>query len=458
MSNVLLIEPNYRAKFPPLGLMRISTYHKGIGDTVTFARGKASKLREARWHRIYISSLFTYELPRTVETIKYYAQSVEKPNDIFVGGIGATLLPQYIKDRVTCQVIEGPLDRPNMLGPGTPAIATYVPDYDMIGSVEWEYKPEDSYFCRITKGCIRKCKFCAVPILEPAFGHSNSIGEQIGEVKKQFGERQNLVLLDNNVLAIDGLEAIIKSIREEGFETGALRNGRQRTVDFNQGIDARLITPEVARLLSTICLSPIRLAFDYDGIEKQYRRAIHLLAQNGFRECTNYIMFNFNDTPLSFYNRMKVNLELSRQLDIRVTGFPMRYVPIKDVNRRYVSEGWRWRYLRGIQCVLGATHGMVSPNPEFFATAFGGNFDEFLEILSMPDRYIIYRSHFRKEAGYWKRLFCKLSSTDREEFLAVLAKLNKSKTRKADIKTQRKFRTLLEHYYPNGETPPSEVG
>ena len=453
MSNILLVEPDYRSKFPPLGLMRISTYHKGIGDTVTFARGKVSKLREARWHRIYISSLFTYELPRTVETIKYYTQSVEKPADILVGGIGATLLPQYIKDRVKCQVIEGLLDQPNMLGSGTPAIATYVPDYDMIGSVSWQYRPEDSYFCRITKGCIRKCKFCAVPILEPAFGYSSSINEQICEVKEQFGERQNLVLLDNNILAIDGLAAIIKDIRDQGFEPGATRNNRQRTVDFNQGIDARLITAEVSRLLSTICLSPIRLAFDYDGIEKQYRRAIHLLVQNGFRECTNYIMYNFNDTPLSFYNRMKVNLELSRQLDIRVTGFPMRYMPIKDVNRRYVSGGWHWRYLRGIQCVLAATHGMVTPNPGFFVTAFGETYEEFLEILSMPDRYIIYRSHFRKEAGYWKRLFRRLSARDREEFLAVLAKLNKSKTRKADIAAQRKFRSLLEHYYPNGQTP-----
>ncbi len=456
MSNILLVEPDYRSKFPPLGLMRISTYHKGIGDAVTFTRGKSAKLREASWHRIYVSSLFTYELPRTVQTIKYYLPAVESPSNIFVGGIGATLLPQYIKDRVKCQVIEGPLDQPNMLGPGTPAIAIYVPDYNMISSVDWAYEPEDSYFCRITKGCIRKCKFCAVPILEPAFGYSNSVSEQIREVQGRFGERQYLVLLDNNILAIDGLEGIINDIRNQGFQAGAVRNNRRRTVDFNQGVDARLITPEVAKLLSTICLSPIRLAFDYDGIEKQYRRAIHLLTQNGFREFTNYVMFNFNDNPLSFYNRLKVNLELSTELDIRVTGFPMRCVPIKDTNRRYVSEGWRWRYLRGIQCVLTATHGMVSPNPEFFAVAFGETYEEFLEILSMPDRYIIYRSHFKKEAGYWKRLYRKLSAEDREEFLTILAVLNKSKTRKADIATHKKFTSLLEHYYPNGETPAGE--
>jgi hypothetical protein len=456
MSNILLVEPGYRSKFPPLGLMRISSYHKQNGDAITFARGKVPDLREAAWHRIYVSSLFTYELPRTVETIKYYLHSVERPTDIVVGGIGATLLPEYIKTNIKCQVIEGPLDKPHMLGHSTPAIATYVPDYNMIRSVDWQYRPEDSYFCRVTKGCIRKCKFCAVPILEPTFGRSKAIAQQIREVADLFGERQHLVLMDNNVLAIDGLQAIVDDIREQGFQAGAIRNNRKRSVDFNQAVDARLITPEAAKLLSGICLSPVRLAFDYDGIEKQYRRAVHLLAQNGFRAFTNYVMFNFNDSPLSFYSRLKVNLELSTELGVLVTGFPMRYVPIRDVNRRYVSPSWRWRYLRGIQCILVATHGMVSPNPEFFAVAFGDSFEEFLEILSMPDRYIIHRSRFSRDAGHWKRLFRKLSASDREEFLAVLAKLNKSKNRQEDIRAHKKFRSLIEHYYPGGSTPPAE--
>ncbi len=453
MSNVLLVEPAYRSKFPPLGLLRISTYHKRKGDAVTFARGKVPQLRETMWHRIYISTLFTYELPRALQTVKYYAHSVERPADIIVGGIGATLLPDYIRQNANCTIVEGPLDRPGMLGPGTPAISNYVPDYDALRSVTWEYKPEDSYFCRITTGCVRKCKFCAVPLLEPAFGLAKPIKAQIREVRRLYGERHHLVLMDNNVLAYDGLPSVIRDIKDVGFEAGATLNGRKRTVDFNQAIDARLITPDIAKLLSTICLSPVRLAFDFDGVENQYRRAISLLAGEGFGDFTNYVMFNFNDTPASLYKRLSVNLALSTSLGIRVTGFPMRYVPIKDVNRRYVSEGWRWRYLRGIQCILTATHGVVSPNPEFFAVAFGATYEEFLEILAMPDRYIIYRSQFRKDAGYWKRLYRKLSDQDREEFLGILADLNKSKNRKHDIQAYGKFRSLLEHYYPDGESP-----
>ena len=107
MSNILLVEPNYRSKFPPLGLMKIATYHKGIGDQVTFVRGIDQKLRNLNWHRIYVSSLFTWELPRTVKTVKYYASAVNALKDIYVGGIGATLLPDYVRQNVECTIVEG---------------------------------------------------------------------------------------------------------------------------------------------------------------------------------------------------------------------------------------------------------------------------------------------------------------------------------------------------------------
>lgn len=432
--------------------MRLSSYHNSIGDTVTFARGKVPHLKNSTWHRIYISSLFTWELPRTVATAQYYIDSLARPMDMFIGGIAATLMPDYIRERVQCTVIAGPLDKPDQLGPGSPPIAPYVPDYDMVKDINWSYKPEDSYFCRITTGCIRKCRFCAVPRLEPTFGYCQSLGEQVKAVKDQFGEKQHLVLLDNNVLALDDLTKVISDIREQGFGAEAVLNGRQRTVDFNQGIDARLITKRIAKLLSTIALSPVRLAFDKSSVEKAYRKAIGYMADAGFSEFTNYLMFNYKDTPEDFYRRMKVNLELSQKRGIRVTGFPMRYVPIHDVDRHYVSEEWRWRYLRGIQCVLSATHGLVSPNPEFFAAAFGESPEEFIEILSMPDRYIIYRKDNRDAgAAEWRKLYRRLSDSDKDELLELLALLNKSRNRRPLIESNSKFRDMLEHYYPTEE-------
>ena len=51
---VLLVEPNYKNKYPPMGLMKISTYHKMLGDEVRFVKGVDPNVDAAVWDRIYI--------------------------------------------------------------------------------------------------------------------------------------------------------------------------------------------------------------------------------------------------------------------------------------------------------------------------------------------------------------------------------------------------------------------
>lgn len=459
MSNILLVEPDYRSKFPPLGLMRISTYHKGRGDCVTFVRGRVAEKREMHWHRIYISSLFTWELPRTVKTIRYYAGSASSPEDIYVGGIGATLLPQFIRGQVQCTIIEGQIEKRWVLGRNSPPIAHMIPDYSILSSVDHEYEPDDAYFARATKGCVRNCKFCAVPTLEPEFGLLAPLEKQVVAIEKAHGTKQDLVIMDNNVLAIEGIEQHLHTVETLGFERGAKRNGRQRTVDFNQGIDARMIAkkPELAVALGRISIKPIRLAFDFlsPRMERDYRKAATLLADQGFGSFTTYLLYNYNDTPEDFYRRLEINAELNKELGVRVSGFPMRYIPITDTRRGHVSSEWKWRWLRGIQCVLQATRGLVSPNPEFTKAAFGNDIDEFFKILSMPDRYIIYRDHYKNNgASEWRQKFRRLSEANRDEFLDLLERLNRDRRRKQTIAGLKRFRSLVEHYYPNAEIPP----
>jgi len=458
VSNILLVEPDYRSKFPPLGLMKISTYHKRKGDQVTFIRGQDESLRNIQWHRIYVSSLFTWKLPRTVKTIRFYSSAVSSPEDIFVGGIGATLLPDYVRQNAECTLIEGQIEKRGMLGRNSPPITQLTPDYSILDSVDYNYYPDDSYFVRITQGCIRSCKFCAVPLLEKQFGELTDVGKQVREAKNKYGERQHLVIMDNNILGIDGIDKKINRIRALGFENGAKRNGRKRAVDFNQGLDARLISknPRLAKALASICLSPVRLAFDFakPAMEKSYRRAISLLAEQGFSQYTNYMLFNYNDTPKDLYHRLFVNDELNTDLGIRITGFPMRFIPMDSVRRDYVSRKWNWRYLRGIQCILLATRGLVSPNPDFIRAAFGDTYERFLEIIAMPDRYIIYREKYKNNgAKEWRKKFRRLSPDRKQKFLSLLAVLNKDRKRKETIRKLKRFNSLIEHYYPNGETP-----
>lgn len=457
MSNILLVEPAYRSKFPPLGLLKISTYHKKRGDSVTFVRGCVERCRQAQWHRIYVSSLFTWELPRTAKTIRYYKPAVASPRDIFVGGVGATLLPEYLQKHAECSVITGTLDRPNLLGPKSEGISRLVPDYSLLDKSDYGYSPRDCYFAKITEGCIRKCAFCAVPKLETRFGVLTEIKRHVRQVDRLFGEKQNLVVMDNNTLGIPDIEKILTEIKGIGFERGAKRNGRKRTVDFNQGLDARLISrnPRLAELLGQICLSPVRLAFDRMEHEKQYRRAIELLVAQGVHEFTNYMLFNFEDTPEDLYRRLMINAELNEKFKVRITGFPMRFIPMDQVTRDYVAPKWNWRLLRGIQCVLLATRGLASPNPQFLRRAFGSTFEEFLRILSMPDRYIIYREEYEKtgETEEWRNQFDKLSERSRFEFLEILRDLHADRKRKPRILSMRRYRKLLEHYYPGGESP-----
>lgn len=452
MSNILLVEPDYRSKFPPLGLMRIAAYHKGRGDCVSFVRGCNVSAREMRWHRIYVSSLFTWELPRTVKTIRYYLDSVQDPRHIFVGGIGATLNPDYIRELVPCTVVEGQLSTPGALGPRTPAIWKYTPDYSMLEGVGYKYRPDDAYFVRITQGCIRNCKFCAVPLIEKEFGYYQGLRQQIREVDRLYGTKQHLVILDNNVLAIAQVDRVLSEIAAVGFEAGARRGGRRRTVDFNQGLDARLIARRLALAdgLARICLDPVRLAFDFMGMKGSYVKAIEALADRGFVEFTNYMLFNFKDSPKDLYDRLMVNATLNKRLGIRITGFPMRFIPTKDVKRGYVSETWQWRTLRGVQCILLATRGLVGTDPDFVRAAFGKTYEEFLEIIAMPDRYIIYREKYHNDGTReWLRLYRRLSPSSQHEFLDLLADLRLQNGRKEKIAKISRYRKLIEHYYPS---------
>ncbi len=85
------------------------------------------------------------------------------------------------------------------------------------------------------------------------------------------------------------------------------------------------------------------------------------------------------------------------------------------------------------------------------------NSEDFLEILSMPDRYIIYRSHYQNDgARDWKKQFRRLSQESKAQLLDILHELNAApRERLQHISTlKRPFRSIIEHYYPGGETPP----
>lgn len=103
------------------------------------------------------------------------------------------------------------------------------PDYSLYGVAE------NMAYGFLTRGCPNKCKWCVVPLKE---GKQKPYMD-IDEIA--IDGRKNIILMDNNVLASDyGLEQIEKIIK------------RGYRIDFNQAMDARLVTDDIAKMLAKV--------------------------------------------------------------------------------------------------------------------------------------------------------------------------------------------------------------
>ncbi len=92
------------------------------------------------------------------------------------------------------------------------------------------------------------------------------------------------------------------------------------------------------RELATICLSPLRIAFDHIGLRKPYEQAIRFAHEFGLTELSNYMLYNFHDSPADLFERMRLNVALNEELDIRIWSFPMRFQPTDLPDRSYIGE------------------------------------------------------------------------------------------------------------------------
>lgn len=445
--DILLVEPGYRNKYPPIGLMKLSQYHKGKGDCVEFVKGISEEKRDKSWDRIYISSLFTYDWAETIKAIKYYRFSVkgQPSNDLIVGGVLGSLLGDDIIEEVNCKVVKGLLDSNGKLGfEDDGVIDSMVPDYSILDEIEYKYPTSNAYIGYSTKGCIRKCKFCAVPKIEPAFKNYLPISEQIDSIREKYGPKRDLLLLDNNVLASSEFEKIIDQIRVRGFERGAKfvyknRNGQevkvQRIVDFNQGIDARLLDEKKMELLSTIAIRPLRIAFDNIAYAELYKRKVRLACKYGIKHLSNYVLYNYLDKPGEFYERLRINVELNEELGVQIYSFPMRYIDLGSKSRstsikKNVGKHWNKKYLRAIQCVLNATKGIVGVKKGFFQRAFGKDIDEYRKILLMPEEFILKRNEHRDDGSteLWWDLYNGLDMHEKEIFSSLVVRRDEYQT------------------------------
>ena len=495
MADILLLEPGYSNKYPPIGLMKISYFHKYIHhDYVRFAKGELPEaFRDKKWDRVYVTTLFTFEWERTKKAIEYALTVVKDPTQVYTGGILATLMPDLIaKTFPMVKNNTGLLNRKGTLGlEHEECVDTMTLDYGILDDIkdQYVYPAHDAYFTYMTRGCGMKCQFCAVQTLEPEYIPFISITESIHKVDEQFGPKKDLLLMDNNVLRSPHFDEIIDEIKALGFAKGATyvnpKTGKtvQRFVDFNQGLDAFLLTPHKAARLGELALRPARIAFDHIEDAEAYKKAIRLCARSGITHMSNYLLYNGEDftgkghsyhadTPEDLYERMRISMDLCEELNaeldhkVAIFSFPMRYIPLSDLKRGFVGAKWNAKYLRALQRMLIPTQGKGVSSRSFFEADFGKSPEEFVMYLAMPEEHLGWRGHFtthknetpqernarkaiwdenQRYLGEWKGRFLSLGE-NKGRFIKYISDNNYSVERYLEIK-EPELKKLFIHYF-----------
>jgi hypothetical protein len=197
-----------------------------------------------------------------------------------------------------------------------------------------------------------------------------------------------------------------------------------RYIDFNQGIDARLINTENCSLLSKLPIRPFRLAYDDVGKTNVFKKATKIAMKNNINHFSNYILYNFKDKPIDLWTRLHnaINLYNKNKNKFSAFSFPMKYAPIDEKDRSYVGKFWNKKYLSAINIILNVTKGVVAKELDFFYEAYGSNKEEYLQILTMPDEFIRFRHFFRDNGllDLWKHLYKKLTKNEKRKLIKIL--------------------------------------
>lgn len=239
--------------YPNLALMKLSSHWKGQGADVAL-----NSLRKA--DRTYISVVFTKNLRK--------AKFVQQTTNGIIGGSGTgdytTILPDEVEH--TC------------------------PDYSLYGI--------DYSLGFTSRGCVRDCGFCIVREKEGGQKEHSKLSE--------FVRHKKVTLLDNNYMA-----------SKYFFEKTQEMVDRKLIVDFNQGLDIRLMTKEKADMLAKLNPPYLRFAWDSMDLFDQVKNGIRRLAIAGYPINRNrigfYVLTGYDTTQkqdiyrLDFLHKMDIN-------------------------------------------------------------------------------------------------------------------------------------------------------
>lgn len=222
--------------FPNLALMKISSYHKKMGDNVEFVYYFSS------YDIVYMSKIFTFSEEDN---------TVINSNNIIKGGTGYDIkkcLPEEVEHSF--------------------------PDYSLYSN----YKFAIGF---LTRGCPRACKFCIVNEKE---GNTH----KVADVNEFWNGQKEIQILDSNILAYNKREDLLEQL----VKTKA-------RIEFDSGLDIRLMDNDVAQLIKKMKIKRIHFAYDEmknsELIEKNIKKFIKTTGF-GRHKITVYVLVNFNTT------------------------------------------------------------------------------------------------------------------------------------------------------------------
>jgi hypothetical protein len=173
---------------------------------------------------------------------------------------------------------------------------------------------------KTSMGCIRKCKFCAVPIIEPEF--------------VELEDWPDLpIVCDNNLLACS----------QSHFDKVIDRLIKWKGVDFNQGLDARLLTDYHARRLSELKQPKIRLSCDSKKEIEQWNQAVDILLSNGVKKSwiSTYVLIGYNSDPGEAQERINMVIKLTSRGAVYPQWFhSLDEMCINRVTAKQKGLGW----------------------------------------------------------------------------------------------------------------------
>lgn len=262
-------------RYPNLALMKLSAYHKSLGDEVEWWQPRHF------YFKVYMAKVFSDTYSKDIALPKNAMQIVR-------GGTGYAIKLEGDKE----------VYHPELDPPLPPEIEHIYPDYSIYPQYTgWELplKKQTAYGF-LTRGCPRACDFCHVAPKEGRCSH------KVADLSEFWNGQGTIRLCDPNILACKDAPDLLAQCAASGAK-----------IDFNQGLDARLITEEKAELLASMRLVFPHFAMDTMGSMAAVSRGIRLYVDAvkrrkgkwDWRYAKCFCLTNFNTTFEQDMERIK---------------------------------------------------------------------------------------------------------------------------------------------------------